>query len=250
MSGTQYNCVQSNRDAIVWEPTLFSMIPSQNPNIEKGNRLEVATEIALRRCGIEYENLTGWYHRGNIADFETPTLLIECKNWFTDHYRITVEKVRTQILPRFTHADDKRKVLIISECKWDSAALRLVRQNKVNIIEVPRVRTDSDILYVADRIKEALSRVCRIDDNGTNVSDYCINNAPKSLRYRILNRISNAIIRVLGVSEAKTPHNMMLKLLNPCGYTWIEGLYSSIVGLYNLVNAFTTSRGLMCNLTC
>ena len=167
MSGTQYNCVQSIRDAVVWEPTLFSKIPSQNTNIEKGNRLEVATEIGLRRCGMEYENLTGWYHRGHLSDFETLRLLIECKNWYTDNYRITVDKVKTQILPRFTLSDEKMKVLIISECKWDSTALRLVQQNDIHIIEVPRVENDSDILWVAHKIQEDLDRVCRIDQYGT-----------------------------------------------------------------------------------
>jgi hypothetical protein len=163
MSGTQYNNTPLVLDTLVWEPTLFSKIPSKNPNIEKGNRLEVATEIALRQCGMDYENLTGWYHKGNIADFETPNHLIECKNWHTNRYRVTIDKVNIQILSRFTLADDKLKVLIISESKWDLAAKRLVQQNDIHIIEVPRVEKDSDVLWVAHKIKEALSSLCRID---------------------------------------------------------------------------------------
>lgn len=208
----------SLHDELVWEPHFFSKIPSTNSNIEKGNRLQVATEIALKQGKWDYEDLTQWFHKGNIADYETPQLLIECKNWFTDYYRITIEKVRTQILPRFVLADDKMKVLIISESKWDSAALRLVRQNNIQIIEVPRVESDVDILWVTKRIREGLIRVCRIDDYCIGKGYNDIRDTSKSLRYRILNRISNMFRRVLRVSEAKTTNKLASKTLSRHGH--------------------------------
>jgi len=165
-SNLQYN----DYNGSLWEIKYFDKIPSSNPKVEKGNRLQVATEIALIKGNLSYIDLTDSYHLGKIADYETVSMLIECKNWFTDHYRITVDKVKYQILPRFTYSGDKFKVLVITEgSKWDREAKRLVLRSNIHIVEVPPVRTNSDILIASNVIKDAISGLCRIDQDYTSL---------------------------------------------------------------------------------
>jgi hypothetical protein len=214
----------SEQSTSVWEATLFKKIPSPNPKVERGNLFEVATEIALKWLGSWFEDLTNRYHEGNLADFETIRFLIECKHWFTDHYRITVQKVEIQILPRYTDADDIVKVLIIPEgCKWDAAAERLVLQNGIHIIEVPRIEKNRDILWVAHRIKEELSRICRIDHYSTDIIRDPTSNHPR-------NRFFNLILRVLSIFVSRSPLSTILGRSKDIIYSWREGVYSWIVG--------------------
>ena len=108
---------------VVWESNLLKKIPHPNPKIELGNLLEVATEIALKKMGISYNDLTDKHDEGRVPDFETPSIVIECKNYagsVKGRYRVGNCKYQSQIRPRFTYAGCKFKILIQPEgVKWD-----------------------------------------------------------------------------------------------------------------------------------
>ena len=145
----------------LWKELHFHKIPNIDEKRVKGNRLEVATEIALIKAGLTYNDTSKISHRGNMPDFVTNNMVIECKNWLgavEGRYRIHLNRYYVQIHSRFVSASSLLKILIIpGGSNWDRSALRAARQDGLIIITVPPVRTDEDIIPASNIIATALS---------------------------------------------------------------------------------------------
>lgn len=152
------------RNNIVWETSLFHKIPDPRPSYEKGNRLEVATEIALIKSGLKYKDLTNEYQMGHTPDFETDYTIIECKNLigaYEGRYRVDQHKYETQIRPRYRPSSrldcPKMKILVIPQgVVWDQSALRLAENEGIQFIFSSHIESNADIIPASNVILRQL----------------------------------------------------------------------------------------------
>lgn len=95
-------------------------------NLEKSKPLEAATDLALRKLNLVYENTTsvyngsqrtkiGIYSCGSVPDFIVSTkYVVECKNWDED-YRISLWRVNSEIVQRLGRYQNRERIVIFGK---------------------------------------------------------------------------------------------------------------------------------------
>jgi len=111
-------------------------------NVIKGMRLENATRLALENLDSEFEDCSKEYNfknrsEGGIPDFLVgEEIVVEVKNWNCEKYAINEYRAFTEIVQRFKNHMDKRKILIISNPKWEGNAKQYVKAFGIEIYEL------------------------------------------------------------------------------------------------------------------
>jgi hypothetical protein len=130
------------------------------PNYIIGRRLENAVRLALRYLDIPFGDMTKRTQEGGTPDFVTSKCVIEVKNIIgsvAGRYRIDHDKYYNSIIPRYTHYQNLRKILIISKgANWVPYVRRQALRDGVKIIEVPAIFTDEEIIPVSKIIAKEI----------------------------------------------------------------------------------------------